>query len=48
MRGADLVAVGEVVQVDSGALGEAQRRPLPGLGQEVAALAVDPPLPSNV
>src|SRR6266481_1404443 len=46
--GRDLVAVGEVVQIDSGAVGEAQRRPLPGLGQEVAPLAVDPPLPRHV
>src|SRR6202011_3591251 len=46
--GRDLVAVGEVVQVDPGAVGEAPRRPLPGLGQEVAPLAVDPPLPGHV
>ncbi len=46
--GRDLVAVGEVVQVDPGAVGEAQRGPLPGLGQEVAPLAVYPPLPSHV
>src|SRR6266446_3372655 len=46
--GRDLVAVGEVVQIDSGAVGEAQRGPLPGLGQEVAPLAVDPPLPGHV
>src|SRR5260370_21669562 len=46
--GRDLVAVGEVIQIDSGAVGEAQRGPLPGLGQEVAPLAVDPPLPAHV
>src|SRR2546422_4997879 len=46
--GRDLVAVGEVVQIDSGAVGEAQRRPLPGLSQEVAPLAVDPSLPGHV
>src|SRR5712692_10404364 len=46
--GRDLVAVGEVVQIDSGAIGEAQRGPLPGLGQEVAPLPVDPPLPGHV
>src|SRR6266481_3507554 len=46
--GRDLVAVGEVVQIDSGAVGEAQRRPLPGLGLEVAPLAVDPSLPGHV
>src|SRR5260370_19570176 len=40
--GRDLVAVGEVVQIGSGAVGEAQRGPLPGLGQEIAPLAVDP------
>src|SRR6266853_4945475 len=44
----DLVAVGEVVQIDPGAVGEAQRGPLPGLGHEVAPLAVDPPLPGHV
>src|SRR5258708_6547357 len=46
--GRDLVAVGEVVQIDSGAIGEAQRGPLPGLVQEVAPLAVDPPLPGHL
>src|SRR6266436_5027742 len=46
--GRDLVAVGEVVQIDPGAVGEAQRGPLPGLGQEVAPLPVDPPLPGHV
>src|SRR6267143_6467169 len=46
--GRDLVAVGEVVEVDPGAVGEAQRGPLPGLGQEVAPLPVDPPLPGHV
>src|SRR6266851_1708633 len=46
--GRDLVAVGEVVQVDSGAVGEAQRGPLPGVSQEVTPLAVDPPLPGHV
>src|SRR5229473_3345987 len=46
--GRDLVAVGKVVQIDSGAVGEAQRGPLPGLGQEVAPLPVDPPLPGHV
>src|SRR6266446_2401284 len=46
--GRDLVAVGEVIQIDPGAVGEAQRGPLPGLGQEVAPLAVDPPLPGHV
>src|SRR6266481_2080794 len=46
--GRDLVAVGEVVQIDPGAVGEAQRGPLPGLGQEVAPLAVDPPQPGHV
>src|SRR5216683_7018945 len=46
--GRDLVAVGEVVQVDSGAVGEAHRGPLPRLGQEVAPLAVDPSLPGHV
>src|SRR6267154_528642 len=46
--GRDLVAVGEVVQIDSGAVGEAQRGPLPRLGQEIAPLAVDPPLPGHV
>src|SRR6266404_9440432 len=46
--GRDLVAVGEVVQVDPRAVGEAQRGPLPGLGQEVAPLAVDPSLPGHV
>src|SRR5713226_3758034 len=44
----DLVAVGEVVQIDPGAVGEAHRGPLPGLGQEVAPLAVDPSLPGHV
>src|SRR6266478_6706804 len=42
------IAVGKVVQVDPGTVGEAQRGPLPGLGQEVAPLAVDPPLPGHV
>src|SRR6267154_1830162 len=46
--GRDLVAVGEVVQIDPGAVGEPQRRPLPGFGQEVAPLTVDPPLPGHV
>jgi hypothetical protein len=46
--GHDLVAAGEVVQMDPGAVGEAQRRPLRGFGQEVAPLAVDPPLPGHV
>src|SRR6266852_3113441 len=46
--GRDLVAVGEVVQIDPGAVGETQRGPLPGLGQEVAPLAGDPPLPGHV
>src|SRR5713226_5453919 len=46
--GRDLVAVGEVVQVDPRAVGEAQRGPFPGLCQEVAPLAVDPPLPGHV
>ena len=46
--GRHLVAVGEVVQVDPGAVGEAQRSPLPGLGQEVSPLTVDPPLPGHV
>src|SRR5713226_1304706 len=46
--GRDLVAVGEVVQIDPGAVGEAQRGPLPGLGQEVPPLTVDPPLPGHV
>src|SRR6266436_1483641 len=46
--GRDLVAVGEVVQVDSGAVGEAHRGPLPRLGQEVAPLAVAPSLPGHV
>src|SRR5712664_1643674 len=46
--GRDLVAVGEVVQIDPGAIGEAQRGPLPGLCQEVAPLAVDPSLPGHV
>src|SRR5712692_224185 len=46
--GRDLVAVGEVVQIDPRAVGEAQRRPLPGLCQEVAPLPVDPPLPGHV
>src|SRR5229473_5628827 len=41
--GRDLVAVGEVVQIDSSAVGEAQRGPLPRLSEEVAPLAVDPP-----
>src|SRR5216683_4481123 len=44
----DLVAVGEVVQIDPGAIGEAQRGPLPRLGQEVAPLAINPPLPRHV
>src|SRR6266849_2949668 len=48
LRGPDLVAVGEVIQIDPGAVGEAQRGPLPGHGQEVAPLAVDPPLPGHV
>src|SRR6267378_5848286 len=43
-----LVPVGEVVEIDSGAVGEAQRGPLPGLGQEVAPLPVDPTLPGHV
>src|SRR6266436_3050299 len=46
--GRDLVAVGEVVEIDSGAVGEAQRGPLAELGQEVAPLAVDPSLPRHV
>src|SRR6266478_893867 len=46
--GRDLVAVGEVVQIGSGAVGEAQRGPLPGLGQESAPLAVDPSRSSHV
>src|SRR5229473_2052373 len=46
--GCDLVAVGEVVQVDPGAVREAQRGPLPGLGQEIAPLAVDPSLPGHI
>src|SRR5260370_545664 len=46
--GRDLVAVREVVQIDPGAVGEAQRGPLPGLVQEVAPLPVDPPLPGHV
>src|ERR1700738_711343 len=46
--GRDLIAVGEVVQIDAGAVREAQRGPLPGLGQEVAPLAVDPPLAGHV
>src|SRR5260370_1277917 len=46
--GRDLVAVGKVVQIDPGAGGAAQRSPLPGLGQEVAPLPVDPPLPGHV
>src|SRR6266849_2217384 len=46
--GRDLVAVGEVVQIDPGAVGEAQRGPLPGLGQEVAPLAIDPSMPGHV
>src|SRR5216684_2075141 len=46
--GCDLVAVGEVIQIDPGAVGEAQRGPLPGLGQEVAPLPVDPPLPGHI
>src|SRR5260370_772579 len=46
--GRDLVTVGEVVQIDPGAVGEAQRGPLPGLGQEVAPLPVDPPLPGHI
>src|SRR5260370_39539202 len=45
--GRDLVAVGEIVQVDSGAVGKAQRGPLPGVSQEVTPLAVDPPLPGD-
>src|SRR6267154_2026186 len=45
--GRDRVTVGEVVQIDPGAAGEAQRGPLPGLGQEVAPLPVDPPLPGH-
>src|SRR5258708_484618 len=43
--GRDLVAVGEVVQVDSGAVGQAQRGPLPALGLEVPPLPHAPPLP---
>src|SRR6266478_7335182 len=46
--GRDLIAVGEVVQIDPGAVGEPQRGPLPGVGQEVAPLAVDPPLSRHV
>src|SRR5712692_3654103 len=46
--GRDLVAVGEVVQIDSGAVGETERGPLPRLGQEVAPLAIDPPLTGHV
>ncbi len=42
--GRDLVPVGKVVQVDSGAVGEAQRGPFPGVSLKVAPLAVDPPL----
>src|SRR5260370_30623595 len=45
--GRDLVAVGEVVQIDSGAVGEAQRRPLPGLAQEAAPLAAHPSPPRS-
>src|SRR6266446_4750265 len=43
--GRDLVTVGEVIEVDSGAVVEAQRGPLPRLCQEVAPLAINPPLP---
>jgi hypothetical protein len=32
----------------TGAVGEAQRAPLPGFGQEGAALAIDPSLPGHV
>src|SRR5712664_171248 len=46
--GRDLVAVGQVVQIDSGAVGETERGPLPRLGQEVAPLAIDPPLTGHV
>src|SRR6266851_3472682 len=48
LAGRDLVAVGKVVQIDPGAVGEAQRGPLPGLGQKVSPLTVDPPLPGHV
>ena len=41
-------AIGEVVQIDPGAIGEAHRGPLPGLGQEVAPLAVDPSLTGHI
>src|SRR6266851_2908316 len=46
--GHDLVAAGEVVQIDPGAAREAHRGPLPGLGQEVAPLAIDPSLPGHI
>jgi hypothetical protein len=43
--GRDLVAIGEVVQIDPGTVGEAQRRPLPRIREEIAPLAVYPALP---
>src|SRR5258708_12911176 len=43
--GRDLVAVGEVVQIDPAAVGEPQRGPPPGLGHEVPPLPAAPPLP---
>jgi hypothetical protein len=43
--GRDLVAARGVGQIDPGAIGEAQRGPLPRLGQEVAPLG-DRPIPA--